>query len=272
MICTKNCRHGEMMYLSNDIYIGRSLDKYGESHFYEIQLLKQLVAKGDMVIDVGANVGVITVPLAQAVGEQGHVISIEAQPHLHNILCANLALNDLHQVQPLNRAVANSSGNVAYVPELDYSSESSFDCVFLSQQESPNCRPISTISIDEMNLNPRLIKIDVEGMELPVLFGSTKTIDRCRPILFVEFVADHEELMLFMKSINYEFKIHEPPLFNKNNYFHEEQNVFEGMVSTDIVCWHKDTELDVAGDFLYDLKNPIEGHKCFGKMKDRIYG
>lgn len=278
MIKVKDCRFGPMMYLSNDRYIGRGLDKYGESHFHEIQLLKQLVSKGDVVIDVGANMGVITIPLAKAVGEDGYVMSIEAQPFIYNILCGNLALNELHQAQALNRAVADTSGVVAYLPNIDYRAEESFGSFFVSQQPpSQKCRPVSTIALDDMTLNPRLIKIDVEGMELPVLYGARKTIERCKPVLYVEFLDDHEELVKFMRSIDYDFKIHEPPLFNENNFLKEKEDMFisvdgNPIVSIDIVCWHKDTELGADGPFLYDvMHSPFPRHDLFKDLKNKIY-
>lgn len=267
------------MYLSNDRYIGRGLDKYGESHFHEIQLLKQLVSKGDVFIDVGANMGVITVPLAQAVGKNGYVMSIEAQPFLFNILCGNLALNELHQAQAVNRAVANISGQVAYMPDVDYREENSFGSLFASQTPPADkkCRPVSTISLDDMGLNPRLIKIDVEGMELPVLEGSRKVIERCRPILYVEFLGEEVELVKFMKSIDYDFKIHEPPLFNEANFASDPEDIFisengNPIVSIDLVCWHKDTELGADGHFLYDVMNsPFERHDPIKALKEQIY-
>jgi FkbM family methyltransferase len=278
MLKLKECRYGRMMYLDNDTYIGRSLDEYGESHFHEVQLLKQVVSKGDTVIDVGANMGVVTVPLAQAVGPKGYVVSIEAQPFLFNVLCGNLALNELHQVQPSNRIASHNSGSVAYMPEVDYKTDLSFGSLFASPQATGQCRPISTVSIDDMGLTPRLIKIDVEGMEYPVLYGAKKTIERCKPILFVELLDDYERIIEFIKSVGYDFKLHEPPLFNENNFAHNDKNVFindrgDPIVSIDIICWHKDTPLNVGGPFLYDLANsPFERHDPLKGLKEKFYG
>ncbi len=278
MIKVKQCRYGQMMYLSNDKYIGEGLEKYGESHFFEVNLLKQFVSKGDTVIDVGANIGVITIPLAQSVGKEGRVIAIEAQPFIFNILCGNLALNELECVQPLNRAAADASGTVAFIPEIDYRSNNSFGSYFVSKQPDVNFRRgISTLALDDMDLNPRLIKIDVEGLELPVLNGSIKTIKRCKPILFVEFLGDYQEILEFMKSIDYDFRLHEPPLYNSNNYLKDKEDIFVGetgnpIVSIDIVCWHKDTSLQATSPFLYDVNNsPFERHQCLKELRAKIY-
>jgi hypothetical protein len=69
----RHCRHGVMAYLPNDLYIGRSLDLYGEFSEHELNLLKRIVKKGDVVVDVGANIGALTIPLAQIVAPDGKV-------------------------------------------------------------------------------------------------------------------------------------------------------------------------------------------------------
>ena len=57
----KDCRHGRLMYLLNDAYIGRSLDVYGEYSEGEIALFRQLLRPGDVAVDVGANIGALTI-------------------------------------------------------------------------------------------------------------------------------------------------------------------------------------------------------------------
>ena len=76
---TKDCRHGKLMYLLNDAYIGRSLDVYGEYSEGEIDLFRQLLRPGDVAIDVGANIGALTVPMARLVQPGGAVVAFEPQ-------------------------------------------------------------------------------------------------------------------------------------------------------------------------------------------------
>lgn len=94
----KQCRHGMMLYNLNDIYIGRSLDLYGEFSEGEIRVFQQLVKPGQTILEVGANIGAHTVWLAQAVGPTGVVMAFEPQRIVHQTLCANLALNNIFNV------------------------------------------------------------------------------------------------------------------------------------------------------------------------------
>ena len=278
MIKVKDCRHGPMMYLDNDTYIGKGLEKYGESLFHESQFMKQIVSKGDVVIDVGANFGAITIPLAKAVGPTGYVVAIEAQPYIFNILCGNLALNELTNTQAVNRAAAHVDGVMAFLPDIDYKQPNSFGSIYLRQEPVSKTRPISTMTIDSMHLSPRLIKVDVEGMEPQVLEGAVDTIQRSKPIIYVEFLSDEERILQFMKEMNYEVMLHEPPLFNFNNFAKDDEDIFvndlgESIVSMDLVCWHKDTQLGASSQFLYDISNsPYSRHDVYKEIKGKIYG
>ena len=67
----KQTRHGLMAYNINDIYLGRSLDCYGEFSRGETLLFAQLVGPQSLVLDIGANIGAHTLFFAEAVGPRG---------------------------------------------------------------------------------------------------------------------------------------------------------------------------------------------------------
>src|SRR5882672_1609267 len=75
----KDCRHGRFMYLPNDAYIGRSLDVYGEYCEGESEIFRQLLRPGDVALDVGANIGALTVGMARTVQSAGAVVAFEPQ-------------------------------------------------------------------------------------------------------------------------------------------------------------------------------------------------
>jgi FkbM family methyltransferase len=240
-----------MMFLENDPYIGRSLDVYQEANFFEVEFLKKLLAPDDVVIDVGANFGTITVPLAQTVPE-GYVVAVEAQPFLFNCLCGNVALNHLTNVQPMNRAAASVSGKPFFMPTLTYKEEGfNYGGFGLTEQlgEEKNGRvyskPVSSITIDDMRLSRvKLIKIDVEGMESEVLVGAQSTIERCKPYLYVELAYHCEHILDLINQAGYEAMMHVPPLFNPDNKAGKDENILVNdhgpMVSGNIFCFRKE--------------------------------
>src|SRR5690349_191029 len=102
-----------MTYRVNDLYIGRSFDLYGEFSEGEVEVFRQLVRPGQTVLDVGANIGAHTVPLAKLVGRSGRVLAFEPQRTVYYALCGNVAQNNLDQVYCYHAAVAERAGTIA---------------------------------------------------------------------------------------------------------------------------------------------------------------
>ena len=123
------CRHGSFVINVNDSWIGRSLDVYGEWAEEEIALLSDFVKEGDVVADVGANIGTFAVPLARLVGASGKVVAFEPQRIISQLLSANLVLNEITNVGVYNAGVGNSDTPLA-VPEIIYTDEGKSDCSY----------------------------------------------------------------------------------------------------------------------------------------------
>src|SRR6266513_1753853 len=99
VILLKQCRHGQMYYNPNDVYIGRSLELYGEFSEEEVSLFEKIVSPTDVAVDVGANIGTHTVPLSRLARE---VWALEPQKSIFDCLCANIAVNGLRNVHCLH--------------------------------------------------------------------------------------------------------------------------------------------------------------------------
>ena len=130
----KRCRHGHFLYNVNDLYIGKSLDLYGEFSELELHLLGQWIRPGDVVLDVGANVGTHCVFFARQVGPAGRVLAFEPQRLTFQMLCANIALNDLTNVDCRQAAVGRTPGEIL-VPYLDPLRQQNFGGLALGQFE-----------------------------------------------------------------------------------------------------------------------------------------
>ena len=235
----KPCRHGTLMYNIHDVYIGRSLDIYGEFSEGEIELFQQVVKPGQVVVEVGANIGAHTVFLAQAVGPSGRVLAFEPQRVIYQVLCANLALNSVPNVHAWHAAVGSAPGEIV-VPVLDYRQEHNFGGLSIEGHQFGERVPVMTL--DSFNLQQcYLLKVDVEGMEQSVLQGAVQTIARCKPILYVENDRPEKRaaLIRYIDQLGYSMYWHTPPLFNPNNFAGNPQNVFGQIVSVNMLCCPK---------------------------------
>src|SRR4051812_46112945 len=110
---------GYYLYNIHDIYVGQAIEKYGEYGGLEAEFLEQLCGPGDVVIEVGANIGAHTVGIAKRVGPTGYVLAFEPQRLVFQNLCANIALNSLTNVGCHWAAVGTTQGFVT-VPELAF--------------------------------------------------------------------------------------------------------------------------------------------------------
>ncbi len=243
----KNCRYGPMLYNIHDTFIGRSLDIYGEFSEGEIELFRQVAKPGDVVLDVGANIGAHTVFFAKAVGSSGAVLAFEPQRIVYQTLCANMALNSLTNVVCRQCAVGEAAGEIV-VPALDYHRDSNFGGLGLGGYTSGE--NVSVVTIDSLDLQRcKFIKIDVEGMEKSVLEGAVNTVARLRPILYVENDRKEKsaELIRYIDSLGYLMYWHLPLLYNPRNYFGNSDNVFPNIVSHNMLCCHRSVSHNFIG-------------------------
>jgi len=240
-------RHGTLLYNPRDRYVGRSLELYGEYSHEETALFKSLLKPGAIALDIGAHIGPHTLTLADTVGPAGAVLAFEPQRVLFQMLCANLALNNCTTVYPYHAAVGACEDTIM-VPQLDYTVENNFAGMALGDYQQGE--KVRLLTIDGLELQRcDFMKVDVEGMELEALKGARETIARFRPALYVE--NDREEksaaLIAFMRSLDYDLYWHRPPLFNPDNHAGNPDNVFAGIVSINMLCFHRSLQAAVSG-------------------------
>jgi FkbM family methyltransferase len=233
----KKCKHGHMLYSINDATIGQLFDLYGEFSEGEVELFAKLVRPDDAVIEVGANIGSLTVPLAQFVGPQGNVLAFEPQAVLFQNLCANIALNGHTNVRAQNIAVGKENGSVV-LPPIDYTKPGIFGGH--SIEGATGGENVALVALDHCvnATHCRLIKIDVEGMEEDVILGATTLIKRLHPFLYVENDRKEksESLISTIQGLGYTLYWHLPPLCRVDNYFGKELSLLANTISMNMLC------------------------------------
>lgn len=248
----KECKYGLTMFNTNDMYVGKSLDKYGEYAEGEIDLFRELIKEGDTVYDIGANIGSHTLAFAKLVGKDGTVVAFEPQRQVYYVLCANVALNNLSHVHCMPTAVSNIAGSVR-IPELNFKETGNFGALDLQETfpDSMEFNVAQVIRIDDLNpLSCDFIKIDVEGMEGRVLMGAAKTLATYRPFLYVEDDRQKKsrDLVFVLQEMGYITYLHSPTLFREDNYFNNKFNVFGGCMAVNLFCHHESIEINLDLD------------------------
>jgi FkbM family methyltransferase len=223
-----------MSYLKNDLFLGRSLREYGEWAQGELNLLLDIIDVGDTVIDVGAFVGTHTLAFARHVGPEGQVYAFEPHPVAFSLLKLNVEQNDLSNVKLFNVALSDYTGtiNLREANLADTDSPGSFSL----QTEVDVAAESSGVAIDIMTLDQldidscHLMKVDVEGMELNVLKGATKTLRRFHPLVFAECLSLHNgwQIVSFMRDNGFEAFLHNERAFNPDNFKKNASNFFFG--------------------------------------------
>ncbi|PWC80805.1 hypothetical protein TSH100_28895 [Azospirillum sp. TSH100] len=246
------CRHGLMVYNRNDRYVGRSLDLYGEYAEHEVAVFRSILRSGDVAVEVGANIGAQTLPLARMVGPSGSVVAFEPQEMLFNLLSANLALNGITNVRARRMAVGSEAGSIR-VPALDPSRSNNFGALGLGGWDHGELVPL--VTLDSLDLpSCRLLKADVEGMEAAVLRGACQLIAQHRPVLYVE--NDRRDLspalIGLIRSMGYRVWWHTARLFDPGNFAGNPNDVFDGIGAVNLVALPPGSDIHIPDPEITD--------------------
>lgn len=160
------------------------------------RLFRTLLREGDIVIDVGANIGSLTLAAAAMVGPSGTVYSIEAHPQTYKYLFGNLSLNQAHNVMALNVACGKEDRTVHF---SDQKSDDQ-NCVADIGLTVPMKRLDSLITLPE-GRHVALLKIDVEGYEKFVLEGATSILARTDAVYFESWDLHFEKFGYRLQDI-----------------------------------------------------------------------
>lgn len=169
----------------------RTLQTYAMRKTWEeltTDLFKEVVKEGNVVVDLGANIGYYSLLAARLVGSKGRVYAFEPEPTNYSLLLKNIELNGYHNIIPVSKAVSNAVGTVR---------------LFLDNQDTGAhtiCEPgkkgksieVESVTLDEFfkDREPRIdvIKMDIEGAEMSALVGMDRILKENNNLrIFVEF-------------------------------------------------------------------------------------
>jgi FkbM family methyltransferase len=165
----------------------------------DLNLFRLYLKPGDKVIDVGANIGDISLTASVCVGVDGRVWAIEPHPRIFHFLKANLALNYASNVEALNFAAGETSGDVTFTndrrDDMNRIGDGTLKVSLRRLDELVDCRD-----------SIALLKVDVEGYEKQVFLGAKLILQHTNCVYFeigprpLEFGYSNSDLLQLLES------------------------------------------------------------------------
>lgn len=185
-------RDGYRVYAyASDAHIGAPV-LAGQAHEpYVARVLLERLRSGDVVLDVGANIGLVTMLAASRVGAEGRVIAVEPIPRNRTLLARAAQANGFAHVEVLAGAASDRVGAIELRthPATSNSARPAAAGERLRDAYGANLR-VPTLVLDDALAGLErldLVKLDVAGMEPLALRGLERTLRRFRPALLMEF-------------------------------------------------------------------------------------
>lgn len=172
-----------------DHFISKEIVRNGIWEPMETSVVVERLRPGDVLVDLGANIGYYTVVASLACGEKGRVWAFEPEPENYRLLIENVALNGLRNVEAVNAAAGRESGTA----ELFLSDINQGDHRLYRNDGRVDSVVVRTHSLDDWfaNRDARvdLIKMDTQGVEAQIVEGMLGVLEqnRGRVSLIVEF-------------------------------------------------------------------------------------
>ena len=149
------------------------------------RFFRRYLRRGDVVVDVGVNIGLYTMICAVSVGDSGKVYAIEPNPRVAGYLRGNITLNRSRNVQVHNVALGEREGSVRFSDQ----GQDDRNCVV----DDDTGQEVPVVRLDSLPIRDQtiaLLKIDVEGYEKFVLDGATGVLPGVQCV-FIETWEEH---------------------------------------------------------------------------------
>lgn len=218
-------RFGPMEIFEQDLGCSRMLREYGEYSPLELAVMETFTKPGDTVLDIGAHIGAFARPMGM---NNRKVIAVEPQAEVRTILEKNITDNT--QILPF--ALGFQKQQRHYQPNpLAMGS---------IRMEDTGDYVTEVIPLDQLNLQPNFIKIDVEGMELEVLTGGRETILKNHPYILLE--RSNSEIPRVLTMMGYSVCPLDFPVYMPNNWKSNPINYYPNMAHLMILAIPRENE------------------------------
>jgi len=202
--------NGSKMYLDvADEGLSRDLIIDSVREAYILETIKRELNEGDVVVDIGANIGYYALLEAKIVGEKGKVYAIEPVPENMELLQKNIQLNRYSNIEVFQLAIGNKKGFApTYVAKRRNISSLK---KIMSHIESGMISHEITVEVTKLDdflqgkVEPDIIRMDVEGYEYQIVKGMERTLEKGLPLtLFIELhfnILEKEESIELLQTL-----------------------------------------------------------------------
>lgn len=193
-----------LLDLRNDKGISRDLYIYGKRELATTNLLlsSNILKKGDVVLDIGANIGYYALLESKLVGEEGIVYALEPVKRNFELLKENIKLNNMKNIEIFKLAAGDENKKAV----IHISKKSNWcSLVYREGMEFFEKEEVDIVKIDEFlkdKRKPTFIRMDLEGYEYATIEGMKQTLELDNLKLLIEIHGHIMTNMQFLQMIN----------------------------------------------------------------------
>ena len=137
-------------------------------------ILKKYISKGDIIFDIGANIGQFSIFFHHLISNSGNIISVEPDPVNFKYLSINKEINKLKNLKIINCGIGSKKGTLKFYQDLITGGRMGTFVRELAVNKQSSSKKVKIKTIDEL-INefgmPNFVKVDVEGFEISLLNG-----------------------------------------------------------------------------------------------------
>jgi FkbM family methyltransferase len=162
--------------------------------FDTIKIFEKYLNLGDTFIDIGANLGYMSINASKIVGPKGKIISFEPDNTIYNLLENNISLNNVENIKLNKIGLSNYNGEASFniatesgLSRLE-NKNNNLEGLILQTKITIKVKTLDSFLSENnfTNLKIKMIKIDVEGHELNILQGAINLLKDSKPIIILE--------------------------------------------------------------------------------------
>src|ERR687892_2239838 len=198
-----------------EFYCRVNKDDFKIMTIHEDDIIEHFTPKqGDIVIDIGAHIGLYTIISSKRVGANRKVVAIEANPSNFEMLNSNIKLNQLTNIISLNNAVYSKETKIKlYLPgeELGHTTYNTIMSDRAKNEDKfveVNANTLDYLLQLKEITDVNWVKIDVEGAEFEVLKGASNVLSKSKDISLLIEVHGKDTYEPIIESLrSHNFKI-----------------------------------------------------------------